>query len=66
MRIGEKIQKIRNKKGLTQEELARIASVPYTTLAKIESGQVKNPTINTLIKVANALETTLDELIKLD
>jgi transcriptional regulator with XRE-family HTH domain len=65
MTIGDKIQKTRNDKGITQEALAQLAGVPYTTLAKIESGQVKNPTINTLIKIAAALKITLDDLINL-
>lgn len=65
MSIGDKIQEYRKEKGITQETLAKLAGIPYTTLAKIESGQVKNPTINTLIKIAAALEITLDELINL-
>lgn len=48
--IGEKIQKIRNDKKLTQEELAKRADISYTTLIKIEQGKVENPTIKTLKK----------------
>ena len=43
--IGDKIKKIRAKKGLTQDALARKAELPYTTLTKIESGvllEIKN------------------------
>lgn len=53
----------RTKLGLTQEQLAIKAGVPYTTLSKIENGLVKNPTINTLKKIADALEVSVDYLI---
>ena len=48
--------------GLTQEGLARKADIPYTTLAKIESDSSKNPTLDTITKIANGLEITLNEL----
>ena len=58
--LGEKIKKLRNEKDLTQEELARKAEIPYATLMKIENEQVKNPTVGTLKKIADALEVTVD------
>jgi transcriptional regulator with XRE-family HTH domain len=64
MNVGEQIQKIRKAKDLTQDELAKLAEIPYTTLAKIESGMVKNPTIKTLVKIANALKVSLDDFVK--
>ena len=33
--IGDNIKKFRKKKGLTQDELARKADIPYTTLTKL-------------------------------
>jgi len=63
MEIGKQIQKYRKEKGLTQDELARKADLPYTTLAKIESGMVKNPTIMTLVKIAKILKVKIDDLI---
>jgi transcriptional regulator with XRE-family HTH domain len=62
--LGEKIRKIRIKKGLSQEKVARLANVSYNTIAKIESGVSNNPTIQTLYGIANALEVSLDELMK--
>ncbi|MEO0075866.1 MAG: helix-turn-helix transcriptional regulator [candidate division WOR-3 bacterium] len=38
--IGDKIKQLRNKQGLTQDELARKANLPYTTLTKIESNVI--------------------------
>lgn len=59
----ENIKKFRNKKGWSQERLAREADISYQTLIKIEQNRVKNPKLQTLIKLANALEVTLDELV---
>lgn len=61
--IGQKIKKWRTKRGLTQEGLARKADISYTTFVKIETEVVKNPSVETVKKIAQALEITIDELI---
>lgn len=61
--ISDKIKKWRKKRELTQDALARKANVPYTSLAKIESGVIKNPSIKTVSKIAKGLEVTLDQLM---
>lgn len=61
--IGDVIQKLRKEASLTQEELAIKSGIPYTTLIKIEGGQVKNPTIKTIKKIADALGVSLDNLV---
>jgi len=38
--IGDKIKLLRNKQGLTQDELARKSDLPYTTLTKIETNVI--------------------------
>ncbi len=62
--IGDKIKQIRNKQGITQDELARKSEIPYTTLTKIESNVITKPTIQTVVKIAKGLGITIDELIK--
>lgn len=62
--IGSKIKAWRAKKDMTQDELAKKADIPYPTLAKIESGAVQNPSIETVVKIAAGLEISLDDLIK--
>ena len=62
--IGNKIKQIRNKQGLTQDELARKSDLPYTTLTKIESNVITKPSIQTVVKIANGLSITIDSLIK--
>lgn len=61
--IGEKIKKWRKKKELTQDALARKANIPYTSLAKIESGVIENPSIKTVSKIAKGLDIGIDDLI---
>jgi transcriptional regulator with XRE-family HTH domain len=61
--LSERIKHWRNVKSLTQDALAKKANIPYTTLAKIESDVVKNPSIQTIIKIAAGLDITLDKLM---
>jgi len=54
--------KLRKEKNLTQEGLARKAGISYHTLIKLESGGIKNPKAETILKLADALGTSTDEL----
>ena len=62
--LANNIKKLRKAKGLSQEKLARLADVANNTLIKMESGENKNPTLNTLKKVAKAFDVSVDDLIK--
>lgn len=59
----KKLVNIRKEKGLTQEGLARKANISYHTLIKLESGGIKNPKIETVIKLSKALNISLDRLV---
>jgi transcriptional regulator with XRE-family HTH domain len=59
--LGERIKNIREKKKLTQEDLADKASVDVSYLAKIENGYV-NTTIRYLIKLSKALGVKAKDL----
>ena len=61
--LVKNIERLRKAKGLSQERLAILADVANNTLIKMESGENKNPTLETLKKVAKALEISVDELI---
>ena len=61
--LAKNIKKLRNAKNLSQEKLARLADVANNTIIKMESGENKNPTLETLQKVAKALNVSVDELI---
>ncbi|MDO8569775.1 MAG: helix-turn-helix transcriptional regulator [bacterium] len=62
--LANNIKKLRETKGLSQEKLARLADVANNTLIKMESGENKNPTLDTLKKVAKALDVSVDEIIQ--
>ena len=63
MDIGRNISKIRKKRKISRKELAKKTGVPYQTLNNIEAGRVKEPGIVALIKIAQALEISLDTLV---
>ena len=56
-------KKLREKKGLSQDRLAKLADVANNTIIKIEQEENENPTLDTLKKIAKALEVGLDEMI---
>jgi transcriptional regulator with XRE-family HTH domain len=62
--FAKRIRDLRNKKGLSQEKLARLANVSFTTVVKIESGESKHPTIQTMAGIAKVLGISLDDLAK--
>ena len=62
--IAENIKKYRQKMGISQDRLSKIADVTYNTIIKIESGANKNPTIETLAKIAKGLGISIDDLMK--
>ena len=62
--IAKNIKKYRNKLGVSQDKLSKLADVTYNTIIKIESGANINPTIETLSKIAKALNVSVDDLIK--
>lgn len=55
------LRPIREQRGLTQEELARLAHVSTSTVARAEQGK-QNPRLEALVALADALMTTTDEL----
>lgn len=59
--IGARIGEIRNKKEITQEELSCKIDINPKYLSSIERGK-ENPTLNTLIRIAESLEVDLGEI----
>lgn len=55
---------LRKEKGWSQEKLAVESSISYNTIIKIERGGIKNPKIETVIKLAKALGVKIDDLVK--
>jgi len=61
--VGDKIKDLRNGRSWSQEELADKANVSRSFMGEIERGQA-NATIESLEKITNALEITLEDFFK--
>ncbi|MBQ2882428.1 MAG: helix-turn-helix transcriptional regulator [Alphaproteobacteria bacterium] len=59
-KVGKRIKELRNKLGISQEELAFRSEIHRTYIASLEVGK-RNVSIETLEKVVNALEVSLSE-----
>lgn len=60
-RFGSQVRKLRNKRGISQEELAKKAKLDLTTINEIENGN-RDPMLKTIWKIANALDIKLSQL----
>ena len=61
--IGEVIAEAREKKGLSQRQLAKIANINNSELSKIESGIRKEPSPRILRKISNVLDVNYSDLM---
>jgi len=61
--LGLRLQAARKAAGLTQQELCQKAHLAYSTLAKIERGAIKAPSIFTIQSIADTVGLSLDDLI---
>ena len=60
--VGFRIKTIREKRGLTQEDLAALIDISPTHISVIERG-LKIPRLDTFIAIANVLEVSADTLL---
>ncbi|MCL2398500.1 MAG: helix-turn-helix domain-containing protein [Defluviitaleaceae bacterium] len=64
--FGLEIKTLRKARRITQRDLAEKAGVYFTYISKMENGQLKNfPSVDTIIKIADILNTDADNLILL-
>lgn len=63
--LGKKLQLARKRAGLTQQELCQKAGLSYSTLAKIERGAIKSPSVFTVAMIASATGTTVEQLLEM-
>ncbi len=61
--LGRHLQSARVAAGLTQQELCQRAGISYSTLAKIERGAIKSPSVFTIQRLCEVLDTTLDAIM---
>ena len=61
--MGKRLQQARQVAGLTQQQMCQKAGLSYSTLAKIERGAIKSPSIFTIGQIAAVLNSSLDDLV---
>ncbi|MBU4467302.1 MAG: helix-turn-helix domain-containing protein [Candidatus Omnitrophica bacterium] len=61
--LGKRIKEFRKKKEWSQQKLAEKSGLSFNTITRIEQGIGDSPTLKTLVKLADALEVGLDELV---
>ena len=61
--LGKRLQQARKQAGLTQEELCQKTGLSYSTLAKIERGAIKAPSVFTVAAIAAATGAPIEDLL---
>lgn len=62
-KLGKRIKTLRESNKMTIKELADKSGVGQSTISEIETGKAKNPKSETLSKLANVLNVTVDSLL---
>lgn len=61
--LSKRLKELRKQKDWSQQKLAEETGLSFNAITKIEQGLAKHPTLKTLIKLAEAFEIGLDELV---
>ena len=61
--LSRRLKELRKQRNWTQQKLAEKANLSFNAITKIEQGAAKHPTLKTLLKLADAFGTGLDELV---
>ena len=62
--IGKNIKRFRQDKEFSQDKLSKLADLSLNTIVKIELDESPNPTIETIQRIAKALDVSVDDLLK--
>lgn len=60
--MGNKLREYRESIGMTQVELAEKSNVSRVTISQLEQGIERNTTTKTLLRIAKALDTTVENI----
>lgn len=64
--MSYKIKEVRESRKMTQEELSEKSGVSRVTISALENGTARATTTKTLVKLARALGTTVDQIFFAD
>ena len=65
MKIGENIKKFRKESGLSQQELANLININQSNVSRWEK-DISRPDYETLIKLAEVLGVTINDILDVD
>ena len=60
--MGYRVKEMREEKRMTQEELAAASGVSRGTIVAIESGEAKDVLVSTLLKLADAMGVSVNDI----
>ncbi|MBK7207366.1 MAG: helix-turn-helix transcriptional regulator [Elusimicrobia bacterium] len=63
IKLSDNLRRLRKARGLTQQKLAQKAGVSLIVVTNVEQGLTKDPAMSSLIKLADTMGITIDELI---
>jgi DNA-binding Xre family transcriptional regulator len=63
LKLSKKLKEIRVKKGLSKYELAKRTGLSDSTILRLETGEMDNPALKTLLAICKELDITINELI---
>jgi len=63
--IGQAMKTLREKKGLTQGDIVRRTGLERSYVSRLEGNKIKYPRIKMICRIAQALEVSVDEFVKL-
>ncbi|BFH16940.1 helix-turn-helix transcriptional regulator [Paenibacillus melissococcoides] len=66
MDIIQKIEKLMDQRKMTKYRLAKESGLPQSTITSIMSGRIKNPSIESLTKIADALDVPISHFLGFD
>jgi transcriptional regulator with XRE-family HTH domain len=62
--LSKRLRRARRRAGFTQENLAKAANVGIATVRRLEQGDIEEPRVSTLRKLANALGIEIHDLLE--
>lgn len=64
--LATNLKKLRMQKSWSQDEVAKKLGVTRATIAQVESGKTKNPSLTDIIRLANLFDISVDSLLRTD
>lgn len=61
--IGDNIKRIRKQSNISQQELAERCGISKSQISRLESGEQENPQIQTIVAIATALSSSLEDVV---